>query len=334
MDDDGRGYRPQHTPIAGQVKGVYGGAHDVGTRKGGRGAAVGRAGLRDGAGHRGRSGLRLPCAELRLRAAASVRTGLGGAGRRGARGRRPSHRPDRPQRRRRIRAQRVDGRHCRAQGPGRRAHGGGRRRGQASASGGGGCRKRGQAPALRCGAGPRFRGGESAIRIPQSTIDHPRNVCAGEEHDLPERRTGIRGGRRGLRYLPGGQRGRLQRLSGLPAGVRRGVRATGQPRDRRGRRGPGAVPHPRAADRHDQGRDRADGAVAGRGLLADAQLLRSLARRAGLRAVRRVPAEAGRLRRRRVGRPGAAARGAAIRAAAFDGGCGVSRGRWRPGRPG
>ena len=60
--------------------------------------------------------------------------------------------------------------------------------------------------------------------------------------------------RGGIGHLHRGQRGRLQRLPGLPARVRGRLRSPGQPGDPSGARGWVAHDHPRPARRDDQGR--------------------------------------------------------------------------------
>ncbi len=95
--------------------------------------------------------------------------------------------------------------------------------------------------------------------------------------------------RSALRHLHRGQLRRLLGLSRLPARVPAGVREPGQPGDpgRCGR--PRPLPHPCPALDARQAADHPPRVGAGRGLLADAQLLRPDPRRPGVRAVRRLP---------------------------------------------
>ena len=72
----------------------------------------------------------------------------------------------------------------------------------------------------------------------------------------------------------------LQRLSGLPAGVHRGLRADGQSRDARPASKAGNAHDPHAAHRSDEGRDHPARDRSGRRLLAHDELLRSRAQTA------------------------------------------------------
>ena len=107
------------------------------------------------------------------------------------------------------------------------------------------------------------------------------------------------------RHLHRRQRPRLQRLSGLPAGVHRGVPADGQP----GHQGMG-VEGSRPLTIHTplihltKAEIIRTGLELGRRLRPDAQLLRPRPRRRGLRALRRLPAAPEGLRRERSGRSG------------------------------
>ena len=111
-------------------------------------------------------------------------------------------------------------------------------------------RRRGHRPAhvRRLGADCRHRGAEGSLGR-RDGRRHPDHLRAGAQHDLPLVRARVGGGARRERHLRRRQRARLLRLSGLPAGVHRGVRADGEPRHQGRRRGHAAADDPRAADR-------------------------------------------------------------------------------------
>ncbi|CAA9320136.1 MAG: 7-cyano-7-deazaguanine synthase, partial [uncultured Gemmatimonadaceae bacterium] len=129
------------------------------------------------------------------------------------------------------------------------------------------------------------------------------DVRAGAQHDLPRVRARLGRGPWRARHLHRRQRAGLLGVPGLPPGVHRRVRAAGRARDRGGhgarRVGAGAG----AAAAADEGGDHRPGPVAGRRLRDDDELLRPRAGRRRLRAVRRVPAPAERVRGGRRGRP-------------------------------
>ena len=87
---------------------------------------------------------------------------------------------------------------------------------------------------------------------------HPVDLRAGAQHRVPVAGPGVGGGARRARHRHRRQRRRLLRLSRLPAGVHRGVRADGRARDEGGRRRR-ALPHPHAAHQPDR-RPRSSGA--------------------------------------------------------------------------
>ncbi len=82
----------------------------------------------------------------------------------------------------------------------------------------------------------------------------PDHLRAGAQHDLPLVRARLGRDARRERHLRRRQRARLQRLSRLPAGVHRGVRADGEPGHQGRCRGHPAPPDPRAADPAHEGR--------------------------------------------------------------------------------
>ena len=111
----------------------------------------------------------------------------------------------------------------------------------------------------RLGAHRRPRGAQGHAAGRGSAARDPGHLRARAEHHLPVLRAGVGRGARRPRHLHRRERARLQRLSRLPSGVHRGLRADGEPRHpgrRRGRRlpNPHAAHHPLQARDHPQGR--------------------------------------------------------------------------------
>ena len=106
------------------------------------------------------------------------------------------------------------------------------------------------------------------------------HVRARAQHDLSLVRARVGRSARRRRHLHRRERARLLGLSGLPARVHRRVRANGESRDARRRRGHERRSHPHAADRSDQGADHPLRPRARRRLLDHAELLRSGSERA------------------------------------------------------
>ena len=125
----------------------------------------------------------------------------------------------------------------------------------------------------RLGADGRHRRAQGPLGWRDGRRD-PDHLRAGAQHDLPLVRAGVGRGARRERHLRGRQRARLQRVSGLPAGVHRGVRADGEPGHQGRRRGHAAAEDPRAADAAHEGGHHPPRARAGRRLLGHAELLR------------------------------------------------------------
>ncbi len=116
------------------------------------------------------------------------------------------------------------------------------------------------------------------IDVPKGRSDdemgarHPDHLRAGAQHDLPLVRAGLGRDAGRERHLRRRQRARLQRLSGLPAGVHRGLRADGEPGHQGRRRGHAAADDPRAADAAHEGGHHPPRARARRRLLGHARV--------------------------------------------------------------
>ncbi len=123
------------------------------------------------------------------------------------------------------------------------------------------------------------------------------------QHRLPGARPGLGRDARRLRSVYRSQRGRLLRISRLPARVRPLFRAAGQPGHQGRRRGQGPIPRPRAAHPSFQGGNHPARQRPRRRLRPDAQLLRPGPGRRRLRPLRLLPHPPRRLRRGRRPRP-------------------------------